>query len=259
MSVNSYLQNLATNLVLSENERTRINTSIDTLIRRLSCFSFQEDIMEQLIFGSYTRGTILPRKYDDNSDVDFLVVFNHDQTRGYKPQTYLNWLKEFVETYYSFSEIYQSSPTIVLELHHVKIELVPGWISFYGNYYIPQGPSEWQTTQIRGDDQRLIENNKRNDYKIKPVIRLIKLWNVSNNNHRLKSYLIEKAITDTYFYCCTSYTDYLLFAMKALANAFYENRTILNNVVDEINDALEKESNGYPITAENTIKRLFPE
>lgn len=121
MSVNSYLSDCASNLVLSTNEKDSINTSINTLETRLNSY-FGSDIEEQFKFGSYTRVTILPRKVDENSDVDYMIVF--DNSNNYKPQTFLDRLKRFAETKYSTSEIYQSSPTIVLELNKIKFELV---------------------------------------------------------------------------------------------------------------------------------------
>ncbi|WP_328516178.1 SMODS domain-containing nucleotidyltransferase [Ralstonia pseudosolanacearum] len=64
------------------------------------------------------------RAMDDRSDIDYMVVFSDS---GATPQTYLNRLKIFVEKRYGSSEIYQSSPTIVLELRaantsHLRIE-----------------------------------------------------------------------------------------------------------------------------------------
>ena len=75
MSVNSYLQNLASNLVLSHDEKEKITTSIDTLKKRLGFYNFQENILEKNVFGSYTRETILPRKYDEKSDIDIIRTF----------------------------------------------------------------------------------------------------------------------------------------------------------------------------------------
>ena len=69
MSVNSYLSSCASNLVLSSTEKDSISTSINTLETRLTSY-FGYNIKEKFKFGSYTRGTILPRKVDDNSDVD---------------------------------------------------------------------------------------------------------------------------------------------------------------------------------------------
>lgn len=52
---------------------------------------FSNEVVEKKIFGSYVRGTILPRKVDEKSDVDIMIVFNNPY--GYKPQTFLNKLK----------------------------------------------------------------------------------------------------------------------------------------------------------------------
>ena len=127
MSVNSYLQDLGSSLVLNSNEKSSITTSIDTLKSRLTSY-FGDNVLDKIIFGSYTRETILPRKVDENSDIDLMVVF--ENLDNYKPQSFLNRLKSFAETKYKTSEIYQSSPTVVLELNHIKFELVPAYISY---------------------------------------------------------------------------------------------------------------------------------
>lgn len=133
MSVNSYLKTLASDLVLSDEEKTSIKTSINAINTRLDfCFS---DITEKMVFGSYARGTILPRKADSKSDIDLMIVFSNPY--GYKPQSFLNRLKNFAERYYPCSIVYQSSPTIVLELNHIRFELIPA-INSYGCYYIHQ-------------------------------------------------------------------------------------------------------------------------
>lgn len=116
MSVNSYLQILGSELVLSSAEKNSISISIDSLKNRLSSY-FGLDVKEIKPYGSYVRETILPRKVDENSDVDIMVVFSNPYEN--KPQSFLNKLKEFAEHYYIRSEIYQSSPTIVLESHKI--------------------------------------------------------------------------------------------------------------------------------------------
>lgn len=103
MSVNSYLSNCASDLVLSSSEKDSITTSINTLETRLTSY-FGSDIEEKFKFGSYTRGTILPRKVDDNSDIDYMIVL--DNSNNYKPQTFLDRLKRFAEAKYSTSAIY---------------------------------------------------------------------------------------------------------------------------------------------------------
>lgn len=256
MSVNSYLQDLGSSLVLSSNEKGSITTSIDTLKSRLTSY-FGDDVIEKIIFGSYTRETILPRKADEDSDIDLMVVFKNPN--NYKPQSFLNKLKNFAEAKYSTSEIYQSSPTIVLELNHIKFELVPAYV-YYGMYYIPKNSSEWMYTNPNDFNNKLMECNKNNSYKIKPVVRLLKHWNIQKNSYRLYSYELESKIANemTYAYIsCTSYTDYLKSALGKLRT--YYNATEINNAIAKINEALQNERDGYPYTAMNKIKEVFPE
>jgi tRNA nucleotidyltransferase (CCA-adding enzyme) len=128
MTVNSYLTSRASSAVLSTAEQTSINTSISTLQTRLNSY-FGTDLTNHFRFGSSTRGTILPRKMDADSDIDYMIVFKEG---GFTPQTYLNRLRKFVDTYYSTSEVKQSSPTITLELNHIKFDLVPALSNVWG-------------------------------------------------------------------------------------------------------------------------------
>jgi hypothetical protein len=75
MSVITYLQSRASAAVLSATEESSINASISTIKTRLTSH-FDKDVSEQFRFGSSTRGTILPRSMDDNSDIDYMVVFS---------------------------------------------------------------------------------------------------------------------------------------------------------------------------------------
>ena len=98
MSVLTYLNNTSSNLVLSSSEKNSIDTSISTLRSRLNDY-FGNQVEEQIKFGSSTRGTILPRKADERSDIDYMIVF--DNENNYKPQTFIDRLKRFAEAKYS--------------------------------------------------------------------------------------------------------------------------------------------------------------
>lgn len=62
MSILTYLTNLSSQLVLSTDERINISVSLGFLKTRLNNWSHFGDILEQEVFGSYDRDTILPRK-----------------------------------------------------------------------------------------------------------------------------------------------------------------------------------------------------
>lgn len=256
MSVNSYLQDLGSSLVLSSNEKSNITISIDTLKSRLKSY-FGDEVTDKIVFGSYTRETILPRKVDENSDIDLMVVFKN--TNNYKPQSFLNRLKNFAEAKYSRSEIYQSSPTIVLELNHIKFEIVPAYVS-YGLYYIPKNSSEWMYTNPNDFNNKLVGCNKNNSYKIKPIVRLLKHWNIKKNSRGIASYELESKIANEMMYeyiICTSYTEYLKSGLGKLRTFYNSNK--IDNTISKINEALQDEKDGYPYTAMIKIKEIFPE
>lgn len=256
MSINSYLSNLASSLVLSESEKSSITTSINTLESRLDCW-FGDDIVKKFVFGSYARGTILPRKADSNSDIDIMVVFSNPDL--YQPQTFLNRLKTFVEYYYSTSIVYQSSPTIVLELNHIKFELTPAYC-LSGLYYIPNGPTKWMFTDPDGFYKTLTECNANNGYKIKPIVRLIKHWNIQKNYRNLASYSLEKRIAEDMKYSyalCSSYVEYVRRALEAIKPLSDYSR--INAAISHIDKAIEYENDSRPYSALEEIKKVFPE
>lgn len=86
MSVLSYLQALSSKLVLSSDESISIAVSLGFLKTNLGRWSHSDEIKDQEAFGSYRRETILPRKYDEGSDVDYMIVFKN--TNNYAPETY---------------------------------------------------------------------------------------------------------------------------------------------------------------------------
>ncbi len=256
MSVNTYLQDLGSSLVLSSSEKSSISTSVNTIKSRLTDY-FGTNVTEKKLYGSYFRDTILPRKADEDSDVDLMVVFSNP--KGYIPQTFLNKLKDFAEHYYSRSEICQSSPTIVLELCHIKFELTPAYTT-YGTYNIPKNGSEWMYTDPDGFYSKLTECNKNNNYKVKPVVRILKHWNIQKNYRELESYELEKLLADDLMYACfycTSYTDYLRYALEKIKYA--TNYTRVSKTINYIDESLRLERCGRSHLAVDIIKKVFPE
>lgn len=261
MTVNGYLMELASELVIDDKEKEGIDKSIDTIKERLYWF-FGSEVTDKIVFGSYTRGTILPRKADEDSDIDLMVVFGYN-SNGYQPQTYLNKLKSFAEKYYSTSIVRQSRPSIVLELNHIKFELTPAIIPYGyapGTYKIPSSPTEWIYTSPNDFNNTLIECNKENNYKIKPVVRLIKRWNVTKNYAHTASFQIEKLIANGMkysHYSCSSYIDYLKRAFEEIRDN--ENYYYVDVALQRIDNALEYEADGKAVKAYIEIDKVCPD
>jgi len=257
MTVLSYLQNRASNAVLSSSEKESITTSIATLQTRLNSY-FGNNIKNKFQFGSSTRGTILPRSMDSHSDIDYMIVFYNG---NYTPQTYLNNLRTFVERHYSTSEIRQSHPTIVLELNHIKFDLVPAIEDSWEKLKIPDKSNNWQYTDPNDFNNNLTIKNTNEKSLIKPTIRLVKYWNVKND-YLYNSFELEKWIIGLNFWNCANQRDYL-FAVFDNLNPYNENTQWRKDKITRakkiIAQVREYENQNMPYSAETEVKNLIPE
>lgn len=256
MSVTTYLQDRARAAVLSNDEERSINTSIATLKNRLENH-FGKDLSEQFRFGSSTRGTILPRTMDEHSDIDYMIVFANDDVT---PQAFLDRLKTFAETYYSRSDIKQSSPSVVLQLNHIKFDLVPALKNWLYGYRIPQGPKAWKDTNPNDFNAELTEKNISENSMIKPTIRLAKYWNACNG-YVYDSFALEKNIVGSWFIFDKNLRDYLFTVFEGLTLPYAEAQWKKDKLVraKEIIDKVRKlELEGMAFSAEAEIRRLIP-
>lgn len=263
MTVNSYLHHKSANMVLSDSEKNSIATSIATIKSRLNVF-FPDEIAEYFIFGSYNRGTILPRSYDAGSDVDFMVVYIDG---GYQPQTYLDKLRRFANYYYSSSDIAQSYPTIKIDMNHIRFELVPALLT-YGSYQIPGrdgGYAGWIYTDPKGFKTEFQECNKKHNWYIGPTVRLMKYWNATHGR-TFDSYELERLVVNyfkgrypnsdnlNYWTYLSEFIDSLEISWN-YSGLKRDRITALKNAVRQIKTYLE---NGRFTDAEDAIERLLP-
>lgn len=255
MSVLSHLQDRASAAVLSGTEKSSIDTSISTINTRIKSY-FGDNLVSQFRFGSSTRGTILPRSMDEHSDIDYMVALKDD---GRVPQTYLDRMKKFAEKYYSTSDIKQSSPSIVLELNHIKFDLVPALQAYSGWYKIPNVVGGWQDTNPNDFNSSLEEKNKNNLNLIKPTIRLTKYWN-AQNGFVFDAYSLEKWIIGLSFWGVNQ-KDYLFIIFDNLQLAYdvaQWRKDKLARAKLIVQNVREYERQNMPATAESEVKKLIP-
>lgn len=256
MSVLSFLTNTASSAVLSPAEQSSITTSISTLQTRIGLHFSSGVIKQHFRFGSSTRGTILPRSVDEHSDIDYMIVFSENNAT---PQTYMNRLKAFVEKYYSSSEIRQSSPTIVLELNHIKFDLVPATADWLGVLQIPSKSGGWMSTNPNDFSATLEAKNKEHRSLIKPTIRLFKYWN-AKSGFPFESFEMEKWVCGLQFWWLTSQKDYFFAVIDNLSTSSSYSQWVNNEITRAKNivaNVRQYEKDDMPATAENEIKKLF--
>jgi len=264
MSVNSHLTSISDDAIIRDSEKNGIKRSVDTIHSRLKDF-FGANINEKFVFGSYDRGTILPRKMDDESDVDLMVVFVDTSS---KPQTYLDRLKRFADARYSTSVVGQSSPAIVLELDHIKFELVPA-IKTYAwdnNYQIPDKVNsyrDWISTDPTAFNKDLTEANQNNKNLIRPLIRVLKYWN-AYKDHPLSSFSLESNIVSKYRWGNGSLQNlegYFIDYVKGLVmndEWSQEVRDKVDRLKSIVSNVSLLESQNRPDSAEAELKKIIP-
>jgi len=261
MSVLNHLSNTSSSLVLSSLEKSSIDTSISTLRTRLNDW-FGSDIKEQIKFGSSTRGTILPRKADVRSDIDYMIVF--DNEGNYKPQTFITRLKKFAEAKYSTSEIHQSHPTVVLMLNHIKFDLVPAYKSGWIDSTLIPAPdtdfTDWISTDPNGFNKELSDKNNTHNSLIKPMVRLVKYWNAINN-YVYYSFELEKSLIGISYWTCSNLKDYFFEAVKYLPTWSLPQYKLdkVQRAQDIVVKTQEYLDDNRPYGAEAEIKKLIPE
>lgn len=263
MSVNTYLVRVARSLVLSAKESESIKNSIETLESRLQKWDKFSEVIDHRKFGSFAKETILPRWADEESDVDYMLVFDYYKHQ-YKAQTYLDWVKDFVSTKYQTSEIYQDFPTMVLELNHIKFEISPG-IKMWGDslpyYQIPAPKSsivEWINTNPFLDMDRLAKKNSEDHYYIKRLARVLKYINVKLGRP-LKSYRIEDYLITKVFWGDKTFADYFFHAIKDFpyweAPFYLQDR--IKRFMASVSSVKKEEDAGFHVTAENELVKLI--
>ena len=235
MSINNKLVTFAQNdLVLSHNEteREKIKASIGQLEKVLKD-KFGSNIKEFIRFGSFTRNTILPRKYDPESDVDLMVIFNTSTDRK-TPGTYRKWLLDVVTAAYPNSVSQKDFPAIKLLLNHIMFDIVPAYCEEYfiggKSYHIPSSNDNWRSTVPNHINNSLAsKNTEYGNNVIRNTIRLCKHWN-AGAGYPLESYLMEKDIINlTYWGNEDTYERFL----KSL-NSIAGNRPGVKQALDYI-------------------------
>lgn len=224
MSINRKLVIFAQReLVIAQNanERFRINLSIGGLKRKLK-YNFRSDIRGFIVFGSYTRNTILPRKYDPNSDIDLMVVFNtRDSIRT--PETYRRNLIDILDKAYPNSISEKDFPAVKLILNHIKFDIVPAYKENYflgKTYYIPDKGNDWCTTIPNDINEKLASKNQSyGNNIIRNTIRLCKHWNAFYN-YPFDSYEMEKEILNLGYWSHKNLYNRFLTTLDEIAGDF---------------------------------------
>lgn len=262
-SMNTLLRDISSALYINPagTEGTKILKSVDHLTSNLNVH-FGNNIRIVKKFGSFTRGTILPRNTDPESDIDLLIVFNLEDTKNVSPGSLRRHLIKFAQARYPSSISYRDQPAVVLELQHIRYDLVPAVISSYGyswsTTYIPKDDYSWQVTNPDDFNRILTEANVRYDNIVKPIVRLLKAWN-AKKDFPLQPFALEQEVAKMNFHG-DNYEKGFFYAIEQL-NQYGYSQNVQNKIeglkknADRVREALAK---GNSITAKDWLTHILP-
>lgn len=158
--------------------------------------------------GSYGRDTIIrPER-----DIDIMVALNaraHWDQYHRDSRLFLRWLRDGLNREYANTQVGVRQIAIHLALGEgLEVDLVPAYDAvevdnqfiltrrFFAKpgdrgFVIPDGRGRWQKTNPPFHDKLMAGANRRLGSNLKPLVRLMKAWNVTSNHHRLRSFHLE--------------------------------------------------------------------
>ena len=144
--------------------------------------------------GSYGRDTIVrPER-----DIDIMVILDYPTYRqryDNDPQGMLRWLRDRLNAKYPNTRVGRSEMAIHLALgEDLEVDLVPGFRRNGGGYFISNGSGGWLATNPPVHDKLMSDADSRLGGRLKPLVRVMKAWNIMGNGGRLSSFHLEMMV-----------------------------------------------------------------
>jgi hypothetical protein len=144
--------------------------------------------------GSYGRGTIVrPER-----DIDIMVALAvPEYWVRYKSDSrvFLRWLRDGLNRKYANTRVGVRGIAVHLALGEgLEVDLVGGFHRTGGGFLIPDGSGGWQSTNPPFHDQLMTDANVRTSSALKPLVRVMKAWNIMGNGGRLHSFHLEMMV-----------------------------------------------------------------
>lgn len=144
--------------------------------------------------GSYGRGTIVrPER-----DIDIMVALGvSEYWARYEGDSrlFLRWLRDGLNRKYSNTRVGVRGIAVHLALgEDLDVDLVGGFHRKGGGFYIPNGSGGWQATNPPYHDKLMTDANVRLDSDLKPLVRVMKAWNILGNGGKLHSFHLEMIV-----------------------------------------------------------------
>jgi hypothetical protein len=144
--------------------------------------------------GSYRRNTIVrPER-----DIDLMAVLGYPANKALwegGSRNFLTHIRNKLNNDYSKTVVSAREVAAVLKFTDIEAEVVPAFRREGGGFLIPDGKDGWLATNPPYHTTLIEDSDKAHDGRLKPLIRLIKFWNLVNAGH-LRSFHVELMVQE---------------------------------------------------------------
>lgn len=140
---------------------------------------FNEKVrMQQPVFtiGSANRGTMVAGE----RDIDLMAVVANDYANHYTNDSrqFLYDVRNLLAQRYQRTDVGARQVAVVLDFEVIRMEVVPAFTRNPDGFFIPNGDRTWRATNPPYHAQLVAQADVANGQRLKPLVRLLKAWNV---------------------------------------------------------------------------------
>lgn len=266
-----FIDKMIENITVTDRQEENIKSSISNIDNYLMKEENNLFVSKTFTTGSYERDTnIRPL-----NDIDLFAVLKKDDWKDAygnlpKPQSVLTKIKNYLNSLNDYKDkVKQDRPCVTIVLSDKDFDILPSFELDYGGYNIPNEDLEtWTFSNPVLLKTNLDNVHRLRNYKVKPLIKVIKYWNRELNKF-IPSYHVEEAAIE--IFQANSFTnfeqairiwynnsEYHLQSSKFRSNDEYE--TTLKRIrkaKEKLNKAKEELDNGNEGKAIQIWKDVF--
>ncbi len=141
------------------------------------------------VVGSYARGTLCRTERDIDLLAPLSVKDYWEHYRG-DSRAFLYWFRDHLNERYSATTVSSRRVAVKMDFTVIAADIVPCFLRQGGGYVMPDGRGGWMATNPPFHTKFLADADAAQKKRLKPLIRLVKAWNIANGHH-LSSFHIE--------------------------------------------------------------------
>ena len=188
------IDKLIENISVTDRQEENIKASLTNIEGNLNKTDNDLNVERTFTNGSYERDTII-RPLDD---IDLFAVLKKDLWKDEygnlpKPQNVLTRIKNYLDSLNDYKDkVKQDRPCVTIELSDKDFDILPSFAQEGGGYLIPNYDlATWTFTYPEQLTTNLDNVHRLRNYKIKPVVKVVKYWN-REYDKLIPSYHIEE-------------------------------------------------------------------